>query len=72
MFKVKHIIVAASMTALMWACGPEVSLEESGGESGTAPSEAEPMLDTLAQELSSIGTYSWRAPALSTPMGSTL
>lgn len=70
MRKAKHIIIAGTMTALVWGCGPEASLEESE-ESGTAPSEAEPMLDTQEQELPSIGAYLWQAPAPSTPMGST-
>ncbi len=63
------------MVALLWGCGPEDSPEQAGAPQEVPASESAPGKEltpgTLEQELTSIGSYSWRAPALSTAMGST-
>ena len=81
MLRPYHIFAVLPLTAILWGCGPEEMLDESGGGStiqevpatgtGTGADETEPMLATLTQDLSVIGAYAWAAPEPATPMGST-
>ncbi|WPB81700.1 hypothetical protein KYC5002_21600 [Archangium violaceum] len=69
--KLRHFAVVLPLTAtILGGCGPEdMQDEQSTGPQGTAASE--PTLGTATQELSSLGSHAWVAPADATSMGST-
>lgn len=77
--KLRYFAVVLPLTATMLGgCGPEDMQDEQGGSTGqqmpttgTTPSETEPQLATVTQELPSMGAHSWTAPADATSMGST-
>ncbi|NNB84031.1 hypothetical protein HI113_00440 [Corallococcus exiguus] len=65
MSKLRHALVALSLPALLWGCGPEDL--PSGTANPAAPGT--PLLATQEEELAATGEYTWAQGEALTPLG---
>ncbi|QDE91485.1 hypothetical protein BHS06_22295 [Myxococcus xanthus] len=66
MSKLRHALIALSMPAVLWGCGPEDLMDVS------AEPPAAQDLTTQGQELATANTYTWSQGNIATPMGTTV
>ncbi|MCY1040101.1 hypothetical protein OV208_02120 [Corallococcus sp. bb12-1] len=73
MSKLRHLVFALSMPAVLWGCGPEdLPSEMPVPTAATVAEEAPAMLDSQAQELAATAEYTWsQSSSGSTALGAT-
>ncbi|RYZ33695.1 MAG: hypothetical protein EOO72_13780, partial [Myxococcaceae bacterium] len=72
MSKLRHLVFALSMPAVLWGCGPEDLPSELSEPTTTAVAEQAPAtLEDQTQELAATAEYTWSQGNGATPLGAT-